>query len=76
MKTKLLIAVLVLCQFTAFAKPITKEQAKQKAKTFLTSTTANGMRKGKAKGTSSQLTAVMEDPNFYVFNVGTDNGYV
>ena len=74
MKAKLLIVALLLCRFSAFAEPITIEQAKQKAKTFLTQ--PDGRRKVHAQGESMQLTTVMEDPNFYVFNVGTDNGYV
>ena len=74
MKAKLLIVALLLCRFSAFAEPITIEQAKQKAKTFLTQ--PDGRRKVHAQGESMQLTTVMEDPNFYVFNVGTNNGYV
>ena len=61
MKAKLLIVALLLCRFSAFAEPITIEQAKQKAKTFLTQ--PDGRRKVHAQGESMQLTTVMEDPN-------------
>ncbi len=76
MKTKLLIAMLVICQITTFGEPITKDQARQKAKAFLTSSPTRGMRKNMSTGIASRLTAIMETPFYYVFNVGINNGYV
>ena len=74
------ILMLVLCISCAFAEPVTKDQAQQKAKAFLAKrgmaakTSLNlvyqGLQRGQHKG------APAKNASYYVFNNGHDGGFV
>lgn len=74
------ILMLMLCMVYAVAEPVTKDQALQKAKTFLAKkglaakTSLNLAYQGRQRG--QQKGAPVKNPSYYVFNNGHEGGFV
>lgn len=75
-KNKLLIVFLFLCPLLLAAGPVTKDEARQKAVSFIQSRVQSGARKAPSVSVSRSLADVVSDPSFYVFNVGDADGFV
>ena len=73
MKRRLLLILSVLLPTMLMASPIGKEEAKEKALSFL-----NGRSSAKARGLNSEksLRLVKSEPCYYVFNIGSRDGFV
>jgi len=73
MKRKLLLILSLMLPVLLMANPVDKEEAKQKALSFL-----NGRSVAKARGqrVAANLRLVMSEESFHVFNVGSDEGFV
>ena len=73
MKRRLLLILSVLLPAMLMASPIGKEEAKEKALSFL-----NGRSSAKARGLNSvkALRLVKTEPCYYVFNIGSRDGFV
>ena len=74
------ILMLMLCMVYAVAEPVTKDQALQKAKTFLAKkglaakTSLNLAYQGRQRG--QQKGAPVKNASYYVFNNGHEGGFV
>ncbi len=75
MKKIIMLTLLLVCSAASFAGPVTRDQAKKKAQTFLTGD-INGHRRTPAHHRSTNLRQVMENKNYHVFNVGENDGFV
>ena len=78
MKRNVFISVLcLLASLPVWAGPVSKDAALNSAKAFINGN-LNGTAMRKAPGINRQarLQAVIETPNYYVFNVGQDEGFV
>jgi len=73
MKRRLLLILSVLLPTMLMANPVGKEEAKEKALSFL-----NGRSSAKARGLNSvkALRLVKSEPCYYVFNIGSRDGFV
>ncbi len=72
------IAILLTLTLSLSAKKISSDVARQNALEFLSSRQQEGvfMSKSKQSVSNSTLTLLRSDDNLYVFNIGTDDGFV
>lgn len=70
---KVFFTILLLASMTAWANPVDKETAKESAREFLHS--AKGPRKVKS-AEAQLLTEAMTTPEYFIFNIGNENGFV
>lgn len=75
-KQSLLLSLLLLCPLLLSAGPVSREQARKSALSFIQQRESSGARKAPASPDSRRLTEVVADPAFYVFNVGAGSGFV
>lgn len=66
----------LLASVSMWAGPVSKDVALSNAKAFISGTLNNGMRKAPGINRQAQLLTVMEAPEYYVFNVGRNDGFV
>ena len=77
MKRSIFISVLfLLASARVWAGPITKETAMANARDFIGGTLKSNVRKAPGINRQASLKTVMEDKDYYVFNVGDNEGFV
>ncbi len=78
MKQITCIILILTVSLTISAKKISEEAARQNALEFLSSNSKNGplLLKGAQQTGNVTLTQITTDDNLYIFNIGTDNGFV
>ena len=81
MKRRLLLLACLFVSILAMAEPITQDEAKQKASDFLSSRRTSALARGHAAMQLAATSFYQQEnarlaPCYYVFNIGSDNGYV
>ena len=75
-KNQIVTLLLLLTATSVWAGPIGKDAAFDKAKAFINGSSANGARKAPGINRQATLTPVIENKDYYVFNVGDNEGFV
>ena len=74
-KSVILSAAALLLPTLVSAGPVSEEEARREAESFLASRVASGQRRAPS-AISRELTVAIKNPSYYLFNVGKGNGFV
>lgn len=74
-KSVILSAAALLLPTLVSAGPVSEEEARREAESFLASRVASGQRRAQS-AISRELTVAIKNPSYYLFNVGKGNGFV